>query len=122
MSRVGVPPKQGLSPHPSQRRMILVIFLLPPRVLHHCVLCSTISVFMSHSRRVCCPTLQNIFAVVWSHASGWIKRVRSWRRRAIRVWHGRSEEHTSELQSLAYLVCRLLLEKKKNTIDSHQYI
>src|SRR6478609_12123540 len=28
--------------------------------------------------------------------------------------HRRSEEHTSELQSLAYLVCRLLLEKKKN--------
>src|SRR2546425_9141533 len=28
----------------------------------------------------------------------------------------RSEEHTSELQSLAYLVCRLLLEKKKRTI------
>src|SRR2546425_7366227 len=27
----------------------------------------------------------------------------------------RSEEHTSELQSLAYLVCRLLLEKKNNT-------
>src|SRR5229473_4067814 len=27
--------------------------------------------------------------------------------------HFRSEEHTSELQSLAYLVCRLLLEKKK---------
>src|SRR2546425_1940997 len=30
-----------------------------------------------------------------------------------RVRSGRSEEHTSELQSLAYLVCRLLLEKKK---------
>src|SRR2546425_13365132 len=37
-----------------------------------------------------------------------------------RTWHRascrplcRSEEHTSELQSLAYLVCRLLLEKKK---------
>src|SRR5687767_15721341 len=29
--------------------------------------------------------------------------------------HVRSEEHTSELQSLAYLVCRLLLEKKKKT-------
>src|SRR5687767_15491859 len=28
---------------------------------------------------------------------------------------GRSEEHTSELQSLAYLVCRLLLEKKNTT-------
>src|SRR2546425_8990161 len=32
--------------------------------------------------------------------------------------HGRSEEHTSELQSLAYLVCRLLLEKKKNKQES----
>src|SRR2546425_9655602 len=31
----------------------------------------------------------------------------------------RSEEHTSELQSLAYLVCRLLLEKKKNSIRKH---
>src|SRR2546425_7482545 len=30
----------------------------------------------------------------------------------------RSEEHTSELQSLAYLVCRLLLEKKKNVSSS----
>src|SRR5687767_15960416 len=29
----------------------------------------------------------------------------------------RSEEHTSELQSLAYLVCRLLLEKKKTNKD-----
>src|SRR2546425_4630217 len=29
----------------------------------------------------------------------------------------RSEEHTSELQSLAYLVCRLLLEKKKTTME-----
>src|SRR2546425_9622769 len=29
----------------------------------------------------------------------------------------RSEEHTSELQSLAYLVCRLLLEKKKKAAD-----
>src|SRR2546425_4325275 len=28
----------------------------------------------------------------------------------------RSEEHTSELQSLAYLVCRLLLEKKKKKL------
>src|SRR2546425_8587844 len=31
----------------------------------------------------------------------------------------RSEEHTSELQSLAYLVCRLLLEKKKNKSNAH---
>src|SRR5256885_10141272 len=31
---------------------------------------------------------------------------------------GRSEEHTSELQSPCNLVCRLLLEKKKNTTDT----
>ena len=31
----------------------------------------------------------------------------------------RSEEHTSELQSQAYLVCRLLLEKKK---QKHKYL
>src|SRR5438445_7288377 len=30
-----------------------------------------------------------------------------------RPWNRRSEEHTSELQSRQYLVCRLLLEKKK---------
>ena len=30
-------------------------------------------------------------------------------------WIGRSEEHTSELQSRRNLVCRLLLEKKKKT-------
>src|SRR3712207_8903923 len=30
---------------------------------------------------------------------------------------GRSEEHTSELQSRQYLVCRLLLVKKKNTLN-----
>src|SRR5438445_7648644 len=33
---------------------------------------------------------------------------------------GRSEEHTSELQSRQYLVCRLLLEKKKNKHLTHQ--
>src|SRR2546425_12444476 len=34
------------------------------------------------------------------------------------VTNMRSEEHTSELQSLAYLVCRLLLEKKKKYFKS----
>src|SRR5215203_5292947 len=32
----------------------------------------------------------------------------------------RSEEHTSELQSRQYLVCRLLLEKKKTALDTHE--
>src|SRR5260370_18264763 len=34
--------------------------------------------------------------------------------------HDRSEEHTSELQSHLNLVCRLLLEKKKNTNSSQK--
>src|SRR2546425_3791377 len=34
----------------------------------------------------------------------------------------RSEEHTSELQSLAYLVCRLLLEKKKTRPTSQRAV
>src|SRR5438093_4094987 len=47
--------------------------------------------------------------------------VRDERRRRQRGMHRasqpRSEEHTSELQSLTNLVCRLLLEKKKSHID-----
>src|SRR3712207_6899076 len=41
-----------------------------------------------------------------------------------RTESGRSEEHTSELQSRQYLVCRLLLEKKKktNTPDIDMYV
>src|SRR5438105_9644249 len=37
----------------------------------------------------------------------------------IRTQHLRSEEHTSELQSRVDLVCRLLLEKKKEKRDRH---
>src|SRR2546423_11636340 len=59
-------------------------------------------------------------AAVFSHSTRWpgpSMRTRSawpscqWRQESLR-----SEEHTSELQSLAYLVCRLLLEKKKENI------
>src|SRR3712207_6852149 len=55
--------------------------------------------------------------VPWLTSSG--TRVRNWI-----TWPdhngepvGRSEEHTSELQSRQYLVCRLLLEKKKATLS-----
>src|SRR6266516_6414542 len=41
---------------------------------------------------------------------------------APRVPAGRSEEHTSELQSPYDLVCRLLLEKKKKTHNTRHYI
>src|ERR1039458_10356730 len=39
--------------------------------------------------------------------------------RASASWSTRSEEHTSELQSLRHLVCRLLLEKKKPIVNRH---
>src|SRR3712207_8403964 len=45
----------------------------------------------------------------------------SWRGGLLSECARRSEEHTSELQSRQYLVCRLLLEKKKtrDSIDQH---
>src|SRR3712207_7130562 len=46
-------------------------------------------------------------------------RIRSARSRSTCSTRARSEEHTSELQSRQYLVCRLLLEKKKK-IKYHQ--
>src|SRR2546425_6742094 len=46
------------------------------------------------------------------------EKVRPGGRRGAAGPGGRSEEHTSELQSLAYLVCRLLLEKKKKNVHT----
>src|SRR5258705_4599689 len=43
----------------------------------------------------------------WFLADGQQRQLLQW------IPHDRSEEHTSELQSLRHLVCRLLLEKKK---------
>src|SRR5262245_64369261 len=39
----------------------------------------------------------------------------------VQLAKGRSEEHTSELQSLRHLVCRLLLEKKKKKNDNQKH-
>src|SRR5947209_11844852 len=41
------------------------------------------------------------------------KKLYRYRAKDYRIYFERSEEHTSELQSRQYLVCRLLLEKKK---------
>src|SRR2546425_8811610 len=60
------------------------------------------TLFRSGLRLPTCPAAHN----TWSSMRS---RSRSWRER--------SEEHTSELQSLAYLVCRLLLEKKNSVIE-----
>src|SRR5687767_2643352 len=50
---------------------------------------------------------------VWTNARESNLTVKFTREGKVVLVIGRSEEHTSELQSLAYLVCRLLLEKKK---------
>src|SRR2546425_8307048 len=52
-----------------------------------------------------------LLLIAWRHRTAADLRLAGW------VTLARSEEHTSELQSLAYLVCRLLLEKKKNMYD-----
>src|SRR5258707_3974812 len=49
---------------------------------------------------------------------GWRRRPQHDRSVLHLAAHDRSEEHTSELQSRQYLVCRLLLEKKKHSVES----
>src|ERR1039458_3097874 len=62
------------------------------------------------------PSLKRpaVFCVLIKHAlSVWVAAVRlAFSRSPVRPVFRRSEEHTSELQSLRHLVCRLLLEKK----------
>src|SRR2546426_7391833 len=75
------------------------------------------------------PLPQGPSLLVASHARAWLRRGVRYARRVPRGWAStqpsagrilgvpRSEEHTSELQSPCNLVCRLLLEKKKNYAD-----
>src|SRR5258707_3521380 len=57
--------------------------------------------FRHRSHRLALDQIQSVVPHIELHAPDWI----------------RSEEHTSELQSRQYLVCRLLLEKKKKDYD-----
>src|SRR3712207_8000102 len=54
------------------------------------------------------PAINSIFSGLWGKTEHWAKNEPVHPNRK-----GRSEEHTSELQSRQYLVCRLLLEKKR---------
>src|SRR2546430_6459551 len=56
-----------------------------------------------------------VFSFEKGESCGSFPGARQHRRRRPRAPCTRSEEHTSELQSQSNLVCRLLLEKKKNT-------
>src|SRR2546425_11293539 len=60
--------------------------------------------------RLSAPTIGASFTVMTIAAISWTRFGQE-----IAAMVIRSEEHTSELQSLAYLVCRLLLEKKKKS-------
>src|SRR3712207_7978955 len=93
-------------------RLIVVFFFLMIRRPPRSTLFPYTTLFRSVSVRMC-----------WSSSPGatmtWIDAADSPRAMAgevvtrVRSAGGRSEEHTSELQSRQYLVCRLLLEKKK---------
>src|SRR2546422_4843546 len=64
------------------------------------------------------PGLEQRDAVVADYAYAFGKAVESLEIKTGEIKTLRSEEHTSELQSRLHLVCRLLLEKKKNQLRS----
>src|SRR2546423_8367200 len=89
------PPRSTLFPYTT-------LFRSHADVFRHAYLCSEGCQFRAHGSQACGNA-----AGVGTCAGYCGELVLAWRGSA------RSEEHTSELQSLAYLVCRLLLEKKK---------
>src|SRR2546430_9120737 len=60
-----------------------------------------------------------IKSYVERHFEKWREQQGGLRVRLLKPFKPRSEEHTSELQSQSNLVCRLLLEKKKNVLCMH---
>src|SRR5687767_15490937 len=85
--------------------MVFLFFFLMIRRPPRSTLFPYTTLFRSSARSRSTPSARRPFPCHRCSA-----RCRSWA-----ASNGRSEEHTSELQSLAYLVCRLLLEKKKPT-------
>src|SRR6476620_12463804 len=81
--------------------IFFVFFFLMIRLPPRSTLFPYTTLFRSPGRRPCAD-------------GAWCARCRRSARRTSR----RSEEHTSELQSRQYLVCRLLLEKKKKTLEA----
>src|SRR2546422_5354238 len=71
------------------------------------------TLFRSLTGRTIADLGRNLFTVIIMLAVGFLVGFRL---------QGRSEEHTSELQSRLHLVCRLLLEKKKQTTTSTVHI
>src|SRR3712207_6901133 len=98
-----------------------VFFLMirrPPR--------STLFPYTTLFRSQVSQTLQTIDVAPIGGRAGWLARTALEDRigdggSSPRYRLERSEEHTSELQSRQYLVCRLLLEKKKHSITLSEY-
>src|SRR2546425_8182802 len=76
------------------------------RLIPVCQLMAVLNVWSNSTRRRPPGTVESAMSNCWR----WLLML------SVTNWQTRSEEHTSELQSLAYLVCRLLLEKKKKTL------
>src|SRR5229473_2889421 len=78
----------------------------------HCARQSHLRSSFNFGARRCCPTKRTGWLARFESRSGCC-RSETPGSASFLPTVARSEEHTSELQSLAYLVCRLLLEKKK---------
>src|SRR3712207_8681152 len=65
------------------------------------------------------PQDERVAVGFWEAGRGWLVHHQTIDKGKIVNYQIRSEEHTSELQSRQYLVCRLLLEKKKKNSLSH---
>src|SRR2546423_10915723 len=97
------PPRSTLFPYTTLFRSIRVAHYQAGEVAGHFREASLGRIALGMAILVVLPTMLAACAIGSSDKSGHIT-----------VQHIRSEEHTSELQSLAYIVCRLLLEKKKH--------
>src|SRR5436305_7528306 len=73
----------------------------------------------STATRPCVSFLALIGASGPGASSSCVPAAPAWPRKSPRSCSGRSEEHTSELQSRPHLVCRLLLEKKKKEYNEN---
>src|SRR2546429_1686761 len=73
---------------------------------------STLFPYTTLFRSRCVVTGDEAIALIREHHARWLH--------ARERHESRSEEHTSELQSRLHLVCRLLLEKKKNKLQDLQ--
>src|SRR5262249_59641847 len=90
---------------------------LHPLSLHDALPIFPTAALIAYSATLVANTARITIALLLRQSSveiGWLSPDQLHRFEGVFIYFGRSEEHTSELQSLTNLVCRLLLEKKKN--------